>query len=384
MLAGGRPIALYGAGTHTRFLLRSVQNCIQAPEVAWILDDMPGDRRELCGIPIVHPDAADPSRVALVLISSDRFEDALVERASAWVSRARKQVGGNQPTIHRLYGESQREDLAVKSSKFKDAWGNSGDAKRDHLPISPDDRVARLPHVEKRSETHLPLPPLELRAGYNVLDDGAYIEVGRSDVAAMRSLIAQAAPDARPLMRILDWGCSSGRMIRHWADVAEAGGELWGCDICASSINWASENLSPPCTFFTSTLRPHLPLPDASMDLIYANSVFTHIRELWDAWLMELRRIVRPGGLVHTTILDETSWELWGRDPSAMVEARFDGLCFDKPLGDDMASHGFGVNNVTFWHSRGVRNRWSPYFDVVAIEPYSVRDQSAVLLQRRA
>ncbi|MBC7772336.1 MAG: class I SAM-dependent methyltransferase [Pyrinomonadaceae bacterium] len=380
--AAGRPIALYGAGTHTRFFLRSVQACTRSPKVAFILDDAPGDRKELSGIPILHPQDAHPSQVSLVLVSSDRFESLLTQRASAWTLSQPGRSGKPAPTVQRLYDDDQLEQLGAKTSKFKDAWGNSADAQRDHLPASPDARVMRLPNVPARAQGELPIPPLELRAGYNMLDDAAYIEMGRADVAAMRGVIARYAPQAGPISRVLDWGCSTGRMVRHWADVAGAGGEVWGCDICATSINWASENLSP-LRFFTSTMRPQLPLPDSSMDLIYGNSVFTHIRELWDTWLLELRRVVRPGGLVHTTILDETSWDLWGRDTTAMVDVRFDGLNFAEPLADDMVSHGTGVNNVTFWHSQGIRKRWSPFFDVLAIEPYSVRDQSAVLLQRR-
>ncbi len=85
-------------------------------------------------------------------------------------------------------------------------------------------------------------------------------------------MIQRHAPDAGPIRRVLDWGSSSGRMVRHWGDVVAAGGRSGGTDICATSLNWASENLSPPFGFFQCTTRPTLPLPDSSMDLIYGSS----------------------------------------------------------------------------------------------------------------
>src|SRR5207244_2674608 len=55
---------------------------------------------------------------------------------------------------------------------------------------------------------------------------------------------------------------------------------------------------------------PPLAFEDRYFDFIYAGSVFTHIADLAEAWLMELRRIVRPGGRLYLTIQDERSIEL--------------------------------------------------------------------------
>jgi hypothetical protein len=35
--------------------------------------------------------------------------------------------------------------------------------------------------------------------------------------------------------------------------------------------------------------------------------VFTHIDDLADAWLLELKRILRPGGRLYITVLDKNS-----------------------------------------------------------------------------
>ncbi len=99
----------------------------------------------------------------------------------------------------------------------------------------------------------------------------------------------------------LDFGCSSGRVLRPLAaafpDVA------WhGCDPNLPAIEWAAANL-PTIDFFGSGAVPPLPLEDGSMDLVYAVSIWSHFsprRGL--AWFEEMRRLLRPGGhLVMTT-----------------------------------------------------------------------------------
>lgn len=58
--------------------------------------------------------------------------------------------------------------------------------------------------------------------------------------------------------------------------------------------------------FRRTRLEPPLPYGDAQFDLVYALSVFTHMHEEnARAWLAELARVVRPGGLALLTYLDE-------------------------------------------------------------------------------
>ena len=80
-------------------------------------------------------------------------------------------------------------------------------------------------------------------------------------------------------------------------------GEFYGCDIDAESIEWIVEHLSPPFMAFQSDEMPPLALGDESLDLVYACSVFTHIADLWSAWLLELHRVLKPGGLLIATFL---------------------------------------------------------------------------------
>lgn len=108
--------------------------------------------------------------------------------------------------------------------------------------------------------------------------------------------------------RVLDFGCGPGRVLRHFAP--EAGtAEFWGCDIDLPSVMWLNRHLSPPFRVFQNTEQPTLPLDSNSFDLVYGMSVFTHLNATWNPWLMELRRILRPGAYAFLTFLNRLPYE---------------------------------------------------------------------------
>ena len=54
--------------------------------------------------------------------------------------------------------------------------------------------------------------------------------------------------------RVLDFGCGAGRVLRHFVPEASTA-EFWGCDLHAPTVDWLSENLSPPMRFFVNDQR---------------------------------------------------------------------------------------------------------------------------------
>jgi SAM-dependent methyltransferase len=99
----------------------------------------------------------------------------------------------------------------------------------------------------------------------------------------------------------LDFGCSSGRVLRVLR--AAYPETTWhGCDPNTAAIAWAGENL-PGIEFFANGDEPPLPLPDGSLDLAYAISIWSHFApELGLRWFEEMYRLIRPGGhLICTT-----------------------------------------------------------------------------------
>lgn len=234
------------------------------------------------------------------------------------------------------------------------------------------------------------LPPTSLRHWYGYrdgrFDDNLYLQMGLADTQAIRRIVAA---DGFQIMgeRIMDFGCSSGRLIRHFeAEAAEA--EVWGVDLHSATIHWAQAHLSPPFNFMTNTTTPHLPFEDNSFGLIFAGSVWTHIGELDDAWLLEMRRILRPGGRLYITISDQHTLSEIERlmpehDSIETVAA------LDRATGMLSSDYIQFVTATTPWLQRSVYNRdaWlakiGRWMDVRAAVPDAYGWQTGVLLAKR-
>jgi SAM-dependent methyltransferase len=99
----------------------------------------------------------------------------------------------------------------------------------------------------------------------------------------------------------LDFGCSSGRVLRT-LHAAYPRTKWRGCDPNGPAIAWAGENLTG-IEFFVNGDAPPLPLAEESLDLAYAISIWSHFEpQLGLRWFQEMRRVIRPGGhLLCTT-----------------------------------------------------------------------------------
>lgn len=151
-----------------------------------------------------------------------------------------------------------------------------------------------------------PMPPPELRVA---VAGSAHADwFSRSGQAQADRFAALAAAHGAPLdagLEVLDFGCGSGRIARWLApEVIGAGGGFSGSDLNPRLVAWCRANL--PGRYDRNRLRPPLQRPDASLDVVYAYSVFTHLREPQArAWLAEIARVLRPGGLALLTFHDE-------------------------------------------------------------------------------
>ncbi len=159
-----------------------------------------------------------------------------------------------------------------------------------------------------------------------------HLETGRQNVASMMEALKQSGFEWGRCRRVLEFGCSNGKLIR-WLQPYVEGREMWGVDVQAEKIMWAMENLSPPFRFATTTTIPHLPFPDRHFDLIFAGSIFTHLGELHVAWLSELTRILSPGGHLYITLHDETAIQVAAEEPAhAAFDEQIERSEFSAPL----------------------------------------------------
>ena len=146
---------------------------------------------------------------------------------------------------------------------------------------------------------------------------GSYVRAGREMRSGIESLLG---PEwSWENKRVLDFGCGSGRALRHFVDEASTVAEFHGCDVDGPSIGWLRENLCPPLQVVLNETDPPLPYEAQSFDLIYAWSVFTHLYRNWSTWLLEMHRLLVDDGILIASILGpgmslEIAGEPWEED----------------------------------------------------------------------
>lgn len=95
-------------------------------------------------------------------------------------------------------------------------------------------------------------------------------------------------------LRVLDFGCGKGRYLRLFASLLPEA-ELFGCDVEVQGVEQVRRD-----GFVAAVLDPEvakLPYDDASFDFVYSSNVVEHIpRPLYEQYLREVRRVLKPGG----------------------------------------------------------------------------------------
>ena len=245
------------------------------------------------------------------------------------------------------------------------------------IPLLPDSSVETCMHG-------LPIPPIPLWQGYGKTSN-EFLASGREHVQKMLDILREANFPLGNGKRILELGCGGGRMIRHLKEFAESG-EVWGTDVCAEYIIWCKQYLSPPFHFVTTTTIPHLPFADNYFDFVYAGSVFTHIDDLPDAWLLELRRVLSPSGMLYITIHDEHTIEL--------LDTVYKNEWFERYLNADpvyrtqkkkagMIVVGRSTDSQVFYDLEFFQKNLHSTFKVVSATREAYGFQTGVLLQKK-
>ncbi len=144
-------------------------------------------------------------------------------------------------------------------------------------------------------------PPFVLYESFGKLDYASYYYGGRESAEFILALLRKHA-DVRG-GRILEWGCGPARLLRHFPDLLKGcRTAIYGSDYNRASIAWCTKYI-PEATFLTNRLLPPLDMPDNFIDAAYCVSVFTHLsREAQDAWLTEILRVIKPGGIFLMTV----------------------------------------------------------------------------------
>jgi SAM-dependent methyltransferase len=182
-----------------------------------------------------------------------------------------------------------------------------------------------------------------------------------------------------------DFGGSTGRLFRHFYYQDDTW-TTWSCDFKLSSVEWNLAHFPKDIKVFQNMYFPFLPIEDREMSLISAMSVFTHIDETETSWLLELRRILRPGGIAVITIHDENTWKVMGEDLCNKVNTYRPDLASLAELPEGKHVSNFRIDDPyrcdTFHATNYVRDNWGRYFEVKDIIRGIFGHQAAVVLRR--
>jgi ubiquinone/menaquinone biosynthesis C-methylase UbiE len=103
-------------------------------------------------------------------------------------------------------------------------------------------------------------------------------------------------------LKVLDWGCGPGRVIRHLPSFMDNSCQFYGTDYNEKYIDWCIKNISN-VSFTTNKLAPPLNYKNETFDIVYGISIFTHLsKEMHFAWFNELIRVLKQGGILFLTL----------------------------------------------------------------------------------
>lgn len=169
--------------------------------------------------------------------------------------------------------------------------------------------------------------------------DAEVVGAGSFDLIGRQELAFVKLAGLEPTGTLVDLGCGVGRMASH-AIPYLAGGRYIGSDVAPSMLTRAQARLesvtaeSSCAVSWVKQVGTVFDLPDASVDVFCAYSVFTHIEhEDTYNFLKDARRVVRPGGCFVFSCL-----------PMDLAAAR-DIFCVSAAM--DHASRWNTVRNVT-------------------------------------
>jgi SAM-dependent methyltransferase len=205
------------------------------------------------------------------------------------------------PVTERLYSRLSDGDVATVEARLTPAesalWETADSLDRKRLALAFAAHHDVQPVLERSGlSSDMPSP------GVHAMAQGAQAAGGSTYYADLvADSLQQSGFDPGPGQTGLDFGCSSGRVVRVLA-AAYPELEWHGCDPIPDAIDWAREHLQG-IAFVLSPEYPPLPYEEGKFDFVFAISIWSHFAEgaALD-WLREMRRVIKPGGrLVLTT-----------------------------------------------------------------------------------
>jgi ubiquinone/menaquinone biosynthesis C-methylase UbiE len=173
--------------------------------------------------------------------------------------------------------------------------------------------------------------------------------------------------------RVLDAGCGFGSHLPLLAELVGASGTLVAADISETALDRAAERMraTPVALELRRAALDALPFPDAAFDAAWCANALQYLDDgEARAALTELRRVVRPGGLVAVKDVDMSAMRIHPGDPFLVARLAAAGIA----AGDVHSRGSVRGRELRRWlEDTGLRDvaqrtqpieRWAPLRDV--------------------
>ena len=124
-----------------------------------------------------------------------------------------------------------------------------------------------------------------------VFDELGRLQKARKTVAVILDALRQAGIKPRET-RLLDIGCSTGILTRHYAEFF---GKVVGVDIDDGAVEWARQNRAAYNVSYQVGDSMELPFLTGEFELVTCTHIYEHVPDA-QRMLDEIHRVLRPGG----------------------------------------------------------------------------------------
>lgn len=228
---------------------------------------------------------------------------------------------------------------------------------------------------------NIPIPPISLR--YRIQGNALsrdFLDVGKRNFEEIKIGLERIGYDLNSFENILDFGCGCGRTAIwfHINEINKNAFNFYGTDIEIDAIKWCCENLGSG-NFNVNKELPPVEYQDNFFDLIYAISVFTHMREDHQfLWLEELKRILKPNGILIISLHGQRL----SKDLTHNETVQLQKTGYSTKV---ISNHKDWAYLASYHTKEYVLNKFGQYFKVLDYTERSVNNlQDMVVLQKMA
>lgn len=228
-----------------------------------------------------------------------------------------------------------------------------------------------------------PIPPAANRWRVGSRSISRFMDAGRNCFEPILRAMNDYGVPREPRCPVLDFGCGVGRVLQYFRPL---GFSLYGCDVDDSAIRYLA-GAYPEVHAKVSAYAPPLPYEDGRFAFVYSVSVWTHLPpELQEPWLVEVKRVLRPGGLALLTTIGPygyrkgTHLQAVRFSYDTLMKAGFQYNEYNVPNASPGASPSYGAAYHTPDY---IRAHWSRVFTVLDVQEGAIDDlNDLVVLQK--